>query len=42
MGEGRLVSETVGKKRLIGIHEGEEIVKEERIFEGETRIVGER
>lgn len=37
-----MVSETTGEKRLIGINELESVIKEERIFEGETRIVGER
>ena len=37
-----MVSETQGEKRLIGINELESVIKEERIFEGETRIVGER
>ena len=40
--EGHMVSETEGAKRLIGINELESVVKEERIHEGETRIVGER
>ena len=40
--EGHMVSETTGEKRLIGINELESVVKEERIFEGETRVVGER
>lgn len=40
--EGHMVSETEGAKRLIGINELESIVREERIHEGETRIVGER
>lgn len=40
--EGHIVSETEGKKRLIGINEKETIIKEERVFEGETRVVGER
>lgn len=37
-----MVSETTGEKRLIGINELESVVKEERVFEGETRVVGER
>jgi hypothetical protein len=37
-----MVSETTGKSRLIGINEKETVIKEERVFEGETRIVGER
>jgi len=37
-----MVSETQGEKRLIGINELESVIKEERVFEGETRIVGER
>lgn len=37
-----MVSETQGEKRLIGINQLESVVKEERVFEGETRIVGER
>jgi hypothetical protein len=40
--EGRKVSERTGKSRLVGINEKETIIKEERILEGETRIVGER
>lgn len=40
--EGHMISETEGAKRLIGINELESIVREERIHEGETRIVGER
>jgi hypothetical protein len=40
--EGHMISETEGAKRLIGINELESVVKEERILEGETRIVGER
>ena len=32
--EGKLVSETEGKKRLIGVHELESVVKEERVTEG--------
>jgi len=40
-GEGRIVSETEGKKRLIGINEMESVVKEERVHEGQTRIVSE-
>lgn len=36
-----MVSETTGEKRLIGINELESVIKEERILEGETRIVGE-
>lgn len=42
VGEGHLVSETTGKSRLIGINEKEKIIREEKIYEGETRIVGER
>lgn len=37
-----MVSEREGQKRLIGINELESVIKEERVFEGETRIVGER
>lgn len=37
-----MVSETTGKSRLIGINEKESVIVEERITEGETRIVGER
>jgi hypothetical protein len=37
-----MVSETQGEKRLIGINQLESVIKEERVFEGETRIVGER
>jgi len=37
-----MVSERQGEKRLIGINELESVIKEERVFEGETRIVGER
>ena len=37
-----MVSETQGEKRLIGINQLESVIKEEREFEGETRIVGER
>jgi hypothetical protein len=36
-----MVSETEGQKRLIGINELESRIKEERVFEGETRIVSE-
>lgn len=36
------MSQTEGQKRLIGINELESVIKEERIHEGETRIVGER
>ncbi len=36
------MSERQGEKRLIGINELESVIKEERVFEGETRIVGER
>ncbi len=42
VGEGHIISEHEGKKRLIGINAKESIIKEERIFEGETRIVGEK
>ena len=37
-----MISETTGKSRLIGINEKESHIVEERVFEGETRIVGER
>ncbi len=39
--EGHIVSETQGKKRLIGVHELESVIKEERVTEGETRVVKE-
>ena len=39
--EGHIVSEHEGKKRLVGIHELESRIKEERVIEGETRIVKE-
>ena len=42
MGEGHIVEERTGKKTLIGINEKEHVIKEERVFEGETRVVGER
>ena len=37
-----MVSERQGEKRLIGINDLESVIKEEKVFEGETRIVGER
>lgn len=37
-----MVSETTGEKRLIGVNELQSVIKEERVFEGETRVVGER
>jgi len=39
--EGHIVSETTGKSRLIGINEGETVIKKETVTEGETRVVGE-
>jgi len=42
VGEGHIVEEHTGKKRLIGINAMESVIKEERITEGETRVVGEK
>lgn len=39
--EGHIVSETEGKKRLIGVNELQSVIKEERVTEGETRVVKE-
>ena len=41
VGQGHIVSETEGKKRLIGVHELESKIIEETTHMGETRVVKE-
>ena len=42
VGEARLVSESMGEARLVDVRAREDRVIEERVYEGESRIVGER